>query len=82
VGHHTPATITGGGGLNLIQIQIQTDSNQVQIVSSFDRPKKDPIELQKFEIKYGFEDLEKIKKISIETSLDSYGILNKNSEKF
>jgi hypothetical protein len=64
VGHHTPATITGGGGLNLIQIQIQiqTDSNQVQIVSNFDRSKNDPIELQKFEIKYGFKDLKKIKK--------------------
>jgi hypothetical protein len=26
------ATVTGGGGLNLIRFQIQTDSNQVQIV--------------------------------------------------
>jgi hypothetical protein len=36
----------GGGGLNLIRIQIQTDSNEAQIVSMFDRPKKDLTELE------------------------------------
>jgi hypothetical protein len=37
----------------LIQIQIPTNSNSIQIVSNFDRPKKGLPELEKFEIKYG-----------------------------
>jgi hypothetical protein len=33
------ATIMGGGDLNLIRFQIQTDSIEVQIISKFDRSK-------------------------------------------
>jgi hypothetical protein len=46
--------------LNLIRIQFQTDSNQVQIVSNFEQSKKDLSELEKIEIKYGFEDHKKM----------------------
>jgi hypothetical protein len=54
-----PETVTGAGGLNPIRFQIQTDSIQVQIVSSFDRFKNGLTELLHFEIKYDFEYLEK-----------------------
>jgi hypothetical protein len=40
-----PAIVTGGGSLNLIRIQIQTDSNQLQIVLNFDLSKKDFLDL-------------------------------------
>jgi hypothetical protein len=43
----------GGGGEILIQIQIQMDSNYIQILSNFDHSKKDLPELKKFEIKHG-----------------------------
>jgi hypothetical protein len=39
---------------------IQTNSNLTQIISNFDRPKKDLSELEKFGIKYGCEVLEAI----------------------
>jgi hypothetical protein len=42
----------------LIQIQIQTDTNEIQILSNFDQFKKDLSELKKFEIKYGCEGFE------------------------
>jgi hypothetical protein len=35
------------------KIQIQTDSNEIQILSKFDRSKKGLSELKKIEIKYG-----------------------------
>jgi hypothetical protein len=57
-----PTTVFCGNGLNLIQFQIQTDSNQVQIVSNFDRSKNGLPELQKFGIKYGCEGLEESNK--------------------
>jgi hypothetical protein len=57
------ATVTGGGGLNPIRFQIQMDSNQVDIVSNFNRSKNGLPELQKFEIKYVFEDLKKMNNI-------------------
>jgi hypothetical protein len=51
-----PATVPGfKTGSN----QIQTDSNRFQNLLNFDRSKKNLPELQKFEIKYGFKDLEK-----------------------
>jgi hypothetical protein len=36
------------------------NSNLIQTVSNFDHPKNDLPELKNFEIKYGFEDLEKM----------------------
>jgi hypothetical protein len=36
----------------LSKIKFQTDSNHIQILSNFDSSKKDPPELEKFEIKY------------------------------
>jgi hypothetical protein len=42
------ATVTGGGSLNPIRFQIQTDSNQIQIVSNFDRSKNGLPELKKY----------------------------------
>jgi hypothetical protein len=42
----------------LIQIQIQTKSNSIQIIPNFDWPKKDLPGLKQFEIKYGFEGCE------------------------
>jgi hypothetical protein len=71
------ATVTGSGGLNTIRFQIQTDSNQVRIVSNFDQSKNGLPELQKIEMKYGFEDLEKMITFSIETPSNSEGIFNK-----
>jgi hypothetical protein len=35
--------------------KFQTDSNHIQILLNFDGSKKDPPELEKFEIKYCFE---------------------------
>jgi hypothetical protein len=49
---------TGAGQFDLIPIQIQMNSNIIHIDSNFDPSKKDLIELQKFEIKYGFEYIE------------------------
>jgi hypothetical protein len=43
---------------DLIQIQIQTNSNLIQIVTKFDRFKKDLPEIKKFGIKYVYEGLE------------------------
>jgi hypothetical protein len=40
---------------DLIWIQIQMNSNVIQIISNFDPSKKDVPELEKFEIKYGCE---------------------------
>jgi hypothetical protein len=42
------------------KIQIQMDSNKIQVLSCFDRSKKDLTELEKFKIKYscvGFEEM-------------------------
>jgi hypothetical protein len=47
------ATITAGSVKILIRIQIQIDSNYIQILSNYDRSKKDISELENFEIKYG-----------------------------
>jgi hypothetical protein len=38
--------------------QVQTNSNSIQFVSNFDRPKKDLPELKKIETKYGCEGFE------------------------
>jgi hypothetical protein len=55
-----PTTVTSGGGLNPNRFQIQMDSNQVQIDSNFDRPKRNHPELQKFEIEYSFKYFERM----------------------
>jgi phosphoribulokinase len=47
-----------GVRFDLIQIQIQTNLNIIQIISNFDPSKKDLPELEKFEIKYGSEGIE------------------------
>ncbi len=50
-----PATVPGfKTGSN----QIQTDSNRFQNLLNFDRSEKNLPELQKFEIKYGYEGVE------------------------
>jgi hypothetical protein len=49
------------GGYVKILIRIQTDSNYIQILSNFDRSKKNLPELKKFEIKYGCEGFEERK---------------------
>jgi hypothetical protein len=48
------AIVTSGG----IEILIQIDSNYIQILSNYDRSKKDISELENFEIKYGWEGFE------------------------
>jgi hypothetical protein len=52
------ATVTGGGNLIHFEFKFKMISNQVQIVSNFDRFKKDLSELKFFEIKYGSEGFE------------------------
>jgi hypothetical protein len=66
-----PAIVRGSGGLNLIRFQIQTDSNQVQIVLNFEQSKNGLLELQKIKIKYDCEGFEERNTFSIGTSSDS-----------
>jgi hypothetical protein len=54
----TRGQCTEEGRFDFIPIQIQTNSNIIQINSIFDPSKKDLPKLQKFETKYGFEELE------------------------
>jgi hypothetical protein len=55
------ATITAGSVKILIRIQIQIDSNYIQILSNFDHSKNDLPELKKIARKYGCEGFEERK---------------------
>jgi hypothetical protein len=57
---HVGPTTQYRAATNLIQTQIQTESNYIQIRSNFDHSKKDISKLKKFEIKYSLEDLKKM----------------------
>jgi hypothetical protein len=53
-----PATVSGGGGLNTFQVQM--NSNYFKTVQCFTNPKMAFPSPKKIEIKFGFEALEKV----------------------
>jgi hypothetical protein len=57
-----PGALTSGRRI-WFGFKFQKNSNQFQIPSNFDRPKKDSPELEKFEIKYGYEGFEERNKL-------------------
>jgi hypothetical protein len=67
---------------DLIWIQIQLNSNIIQIVSNFDPSRKDLPELKKIEINMVVKLFKKGTTFSIVTSSDSKWISNKNSDNF
>jgi hypothetical protein len=52
------ATVTGGDCLICFEFKFKMILNQIEIISNFDRSKKDLSELKIFEIKYGRESFE------------------------
>jgi hypothetical protein len=77
-----PATVSGGAGSKRFQpFQKFKQFENVQNFPNFDQSKFDLPELQKFEINYGFEDLEKMNNFLHRNFFRFRRILNKNSEK-
>jgi hypothetical protein len=73
-------------GLDFSPNSVKTDQIQLnlnfKLVQTLTDQKLDLLELLKFEINYGFEDIEMMNIFLHKTSLDSEWISNKNLEKF